>query len=166
MNTDCWRRVLAGADLKAGSLTKVAVEGKEVLLARLEDGAVAAACPVCPHRGEDLSGGLVYLGAIDCPWHHYLYDLRTGDNRYPRNVFPADKAVRPGAAAALPGQGGGRLDLGRPAGGAEVTRTQRGVEEHRKGDAVIDVGRRCALGCRCGSNRNPMRSSSAASRPT
>lgn len=89
----CWRRVLAGADLKAGSLTKVAVEGTEVLLARLEDGAVAAACPVCPHRGEDLSGGLVYLGAIDCPWHHYLYDLRTGDNRYPRNVFPADKAA-------------------------------------------------------------------------
>ena len=71
----------------------MAVEGKEVLLARLDDGAVAAACPVCPHRGEDLSGGLVYLGAIDCPWHHYLYDLRTGDNRYPRNVFPADKAA-------------------------------------------------------------------------
>jgi len=93
VNTGCWRRVLAAADLKAGSLTKVAVEGKEVLLARLEDGTVAAACPVCPHRGEDLSGGLVYLGAIDCPWHHYLYDLRTGDNRYPRNVFPADKAV-------------------------------------------------------------------------
>ena len=88
-----WRRALAGADLKPGALAKVVVEGTEVLLARLEDGAVSAACPVCPHRGEDLSGGLVYMGAIDCPWHHYLYDLRTGDNRYPRNVFPADKAA-------------------------------------------------------------------------
>jgi nitrite reductase/ring-hydroxylating ferredoxin subunit len=54
---------------------------------------VAAATTVCPHRGEDLSGGMLYLGAIDCPLHHYLYDLRTGENRYPRNVYPAAKAA-------------------------------------------------------------------------
>jgi nitrite reductase/ring-hydroxylating ferredoxin subunit len=36
---------------------------------------------------------MVYMGAIDCPLHHYLYDLRTGANRYPRNVFPADLAA-------------------------------------------------------------------------
>jgi len=89
-----WQRVLAGADLKPGSLAKVVVGGREVLLARLEDGTVSAASPVCPHRGEDLSGGMVYMGAIDCPLHHYLYDLRTGKNRYPRNVFPADLAAR------------------------------------------------------------------------
>ena len=33
------------------------------------------------------------MGAIDCPLYHYLYDLRTGANRYPRNVFPADLAA-------------------------------------------------------------------------
>ena len=86
-----WRRVLAGGDLKAGSLTKVLVDGRRVLLARVEDGALTAASVVCPHRGEDLSGGHVYMGAVDCPWHHYLYDLRTGENRYPRCVFPDDK---------------------------------------------------------------------------
>jgi nitrite reductase/ring-hydroxylating ferredoxin subunit len=69
------------------------VAGQEVLLARLDDGTVSAASNVCPHRGEDLSGGMLYFGAVDCPWHHYLYDLRTGDNRYPRNVFPPDKAA-------------------------------------------------------------------------
>lgn len=89
-----WYQALASDALRPGGLAKVVVAGKPVLLARLEDGSVAASSPVCPHRGEDLSGGMVYMGAIDCPLHHYLYDLRTGENRYPRNVFPADVAAR------------------------------------------------------------------------
>ena len=89
-----WERVLLGETLGPGALAKVCVAGRPVLLARLEDGTVAAASAVCPHRGEDLSGGRVYFGAIDCPWHHYLYDLRTGTNRYPHDVFPADLAAR------------------------------------------------------------------------
>jgi 3-phenylpropionate/trans-cinnamate dioxygenase ferredoxin subunit len=88
-----WQRALDSAALQPGSLAKVVIAGREVLLARLKDGTVTAASPVCPHRGEDLSGGMVYMGAIDCPLHHYLYDLRTGENRYPRNVFPADLAA-------------------------------------------------------------------------
>jgi nitrite reductase/ring-hydroxylating ferredoxin subunit len=75
-------------------LAKVEVEGHPVLLARLEDGTVAAAAAVCPHRGEDLSEGRLYMGAIDCPLHHYLYDLRSGVNRYPRDVYPADLAAQ------------------------------------------------------------------------
>ena len=89
-----WERVLSSAALGPGALAKVFLAGQPVLLARLEDGTVAAAPAICPHRGEDLSGGRLYLGAIDCPLHHYLYDLRTGVNRYPRNVFPADLAAR------------------------------------------------------------------------
>jgi 3-phenylpropionate/trans-cinnamate dioxygenase ferredoxin component len=85
-----WHQVLRSEALKTGTLAKVIVESKAVLLARLEDGTPAAASTVCPHRGEDLSGGMVYMGAVDCPLHHYLYDLRTGENRYPRNVYPAD----------------------------------------------------------------------------
>jgi nitrite reductase/ring-hydroxylating ferredoxin subunit len=88
-----WHRTLAAADLRPGSLTRTVVAGRAVLLARLEDGSLAAASPVCPHRGEDLSGGTVYMGAVDCPLHHYLYDLRSGENRYPRDVFPADRAA-------------------------------------------------------------------------
>jgi 3-phenylpropionate/trans-cinnamate dioxygenase ferredoxin component len=89
-----WHAVLPSDALRPGGLAKVLVAGEPVLVARLEDGTVAAAAPVCPHRGEDLSEGRVYMGAIDCPVHHYLYDLRTGVNRYPRDVFPADLAAR------------------------------------------------------------------------
>src|SRR5262245_30646071 len=88
-----WYRVLAGDQLRPGGLAKVVVAGAPVLLARLADGTVAAASAVCPHRGEDLSAGGLYFGAIDCPLHHYTYDLRTGANVYPRNVFPADLAA-------------------------------------------------------------------------
>jgi 3-phenylpropionate/trans-cinnamate dioxygenase ferredoxin component len=90
LTPDSWHKVLPSDALPLGALAKVFVAGEPVLLARLEDGTVAAASAVCPHRGEDLSGGMLYMGAIDCPLHHYLYDLRTGVNRYPRNVFPAD----------------------------------------------------------------------------
>jgi 3-phenylpropionate/trans-cinnamate dioxygenase ferredoxin subunit len=88
-----WHRAIPGESLRVGGLAKVHVEGAPVVVARLDDGTVAAASAVCPHRGEDLSEGMLYLGAIDCPLHHYLYDLRTGDNLYPRNVFPADLAA-------------------------------------------------------------------------
>jgi 3-phenylpropionate/trans-cinnamate dioxygenase ferredoxin component len=89
-----WEQALPSAALRPGALAKVTVAGRFVLLARLEDGTMAAASSVCPHQAEDLSEGRVYMGAIDCPVHHYLYDLRTGVNRYPREVFPAEMAAR------------------------------------------------------------------------
>src|SRR5207248_17666 len=70
LTPDSWFRAVPSASLPVGALAKVVVEGKPVLLARLEDGTVAAASAVCPHRGEDLSGGRLYFGAIDCPLHH------------------------------------------------------------------------------------------------
>lgn len=88
----CWYKVLPTAELKRRMLRKVRVAGSFVLLARLEDGTLTAASVVCPHEAADLSKGRVYMGAIDCSRHHYLYDLRTGRNRYPHDVFPADLA--------------------------------------------------------------------------
>lgn len=92
--TSSRRRVLPSDELPAGSLRKVEFGGEAVLLSRLEDGTVAAASAVCPHQAADLSEGRLYMGAIDCPLHHYLYDLRTGENRYPKDVFPADLAAK------------------------------------------------------------------------
>ena len=95
----CWYKVLPTAQLKRTMLRKVRVADSFVLLARLEDGTLSAASVVCPHEAADLSKGRVYMGAIDCSRHHYLYDLRTGRNRYPHDVYPADLAA---SLAALP----------------------------------------------------------------
>jgi nitrite reductase/ring-hydroxylating ferredoxin subunit len=89
-----WHQALPSAALPPGKLSKVWIEGEKVLLARLDDGTLAAAVSTCPHQGADLTEGMLYMDAIDCPLHHYLYDLRTGENRYPRNVFPAHLAAR------------------------------------------------------------------------
>jgi 3-phenylpropionate/trans-cinnamate dioxygenase ferredoxin subunit len=89
-----WHKVLSSAALAPGKLAKVWVAGRAVLLARLDDGTVTASSAICPHKGADLSEGMLYFDAIDCPLHHYVYDLRTGENRYPRNVFPADLTVQ------------------------------------------------------------------------
>lgn len=89
-----WHKAMPGANLAPGRLARVDVGGVPILLARLEDGTVTAASSVCPHKAADLSEGLLYFGAVDCPLHHYVYDLRTGENRYPKNVFPADLAAR------------------------------------------------------------------------
>ena len=87
-----WQRTIRAETLRRGTLHKARLSGKMVLLARLEDGTLAASSVVCPHEEADLSQGKLYMGAVDCPRHHYLYDLRTGVNRYPLGVFPADLA--------------------------------------------------------------------------
>ena len=88
-----WHKVIPAAELEPRALRKVSVAGRVVLLARSENGFLQATSAVCPHQAADLSKGNVYMGAIECPRHRYLYDLRTGQNRYPREVFPADLAA-------------------------------------------------------------------------
>jgi nitrite reductase/ring-hydroxylating ferredoxin subunit len=88
-----WEKVLPSADIPHGRPIAGFIGDRKILIARREDGRVVASSAVCPHEGADLTdGGTIYMGAIDCPWHHYLYDLATGENRYPKNVFPADLA--------------------------------------------------------------------------
>ena len=88
-----WHKVLKSEALPPGRLAGAVIAGKKVLLARLDDGTLAAASATCPHQGTDLTEGMLYFDGIDCPLHHYVYDLRTGENRYPRNVFPAHLAA-------------------------------------------------------------------------
>jgi 3-phenylpropionate/trans-cinnamate dioxygenase ferredoxin component len=55
---------------------------------------------ICPHKGHSLDGAVLWDDLIDCPWHHFQYDIRTGENYFPRNVYPEDvpeleKQLRP-----------------------------------------------------------------------
>lgn len=49
---------------------------------------------LCPHQHLPLIGGQVWEGVLDCPWHHVQYDLRTGENLYPRRVYPLEVLPR------------------------------------------------------------------------
>jgi nitrite reductase/ring-hydroxylating ferredoxin subunit len=72
------------------------MEGGRTLVARLRSGEVYAASPACPHEGAPLAEGAVRQGAVDCPRHHYLFDLKTGENLYPAPIYPEWKRQQVG----------------------------------------------------------------------
>jgi nitrite reductase/ring-hydroxylating ferredoxin subunit len=73
-------------------LCRVQVAGQSVLLGRTAAGDAVAVEPICPHQHRPMDGGNVYGDEIDCPHHHYTYDAHTGQNHYPRRVFPRARA--------------------------------------------------------------------------
>ncbi|MFC1892875.1 Rieske (2Fe-2S) protein [Chloroflexota bacterium] len=64
-------------ELGDGSLKKVLVSGKEILLARLGD-SYYAADNRCPHLGGDLAQGKLEGTVVTCPRHGSQFDLSDG----------------------------------------------------------------------------------------
>ena len=58
----------------------VRIGNKRICLSRLHDGFFALDDD-CPHQGASMAmGNCKANGIIECPWHHYLFDIRTGKN--------------------------------------------------------------------------------------
>ena len=55
----------------------VKVDSLEVLLIQ-DSGELYIVQSRCPHRGQHLEAGPVAAGKIQCPWHHFVFDLVTG----------------------------------------------------------------------------------------
>ena len=62
---------------------------KTVVLAN-RAGQMYALQGICPHRNNPLEGAILWDHLLDCPWHHFQYDVRNGENHFRRNVYPAD----------------------------------------------------------------------------
>ena len=60
------------------------------LLVANVDGEIFVLAGLCPHRNNPLDGATLIDYFVDCPWHHFQYDVRTGENHFPRNVYPED----------------------------------------------------------------------------
>ena len=74
--------------------------GSKPIVVANRDGRFFALGGICPHRDNPLDGAQLWGHLIDCPWHHFLYDIRSGENYFPRNVYPEDypelqKQLRP-----------------------------------------------------------------------
>lgn len=74
-----------------GTMLDVEIRGQRLLLVNAEQ-AFYLFNARCPHRDGPLEEGKLYDNGcvIECPWHYYRYDVRTGKNLYPRNVYPKD----------------------------------------------------------------------------
>lgn len=87
-----FERVARSEDVRGPHFLRVDVGGRPVLLSRLADGTPVAFDRICPHEGNPMDDGVLWDNEIDCPHHHYTYDSHTGENRFPRRVFPAAEA--------------------------------------------------------------------------
>ena len=54
------------------------VDGISLRIMALEDGEIVAHSTVCPHWRGPLDACLPQVGILQCPWHGYRFDLRTG----------------------------------------------------------------------------------------
>jgi 3-phenylpropionate/trans-cinnamate dioxygenase ferredoxin subunit len=64
-------------DLANGTMRKVNVHGREILLARA-GGRYYAADTLCPHLAADLSQGTLRGTILTCPMHRSRFDLTDG----------------------------------------------------------------------------------------
>jgi nitrite reductase/ring-hydroxylating ferredoxin subunit len=71
-------RVARLDELEAGQLKLVEADGTPVVLARVGD-AVFACHDECTHQGGPLSEGRLSGARIACPWHGWMYDVRSGE---------------------------------------------------------------------------------------
>ncbi|MET0694769.1 MAG: Rieske (2Fe-2S) protein [Propionibacteriaceae bacterium] len=55
-----------------------AVDGDQIAVFRLRDGAVHAVSAVCPHRGGPLADGQIDGQIVLCPLHMNAFELSTG----------------------------------------------------------------------------------------
>ena len=84
-----WVRVARVEDVPPGEVRSASAEGRRLALVNL-DGRFYALDAVCPHQGGPLDQGLIWRGALECPWHRFCFDPATGRNVYPSNVYPND----------------------------------------------------------------------------
>lgn len=65
-------------ELPAGQLKSVEVNGTSVVLARVGD-QVYAFEATCTHQGGPLGEGKLSGTRLTCPWHGWMFDVRTGE---------------------------------------------------------------------------------------
>ncbi|HVU14743.1 MAG TPA: Rieske 2Fe-2S domain-containing protein, partial [Phototrophicaceae bacterium] len=66
----------ADSFLHNGEMTRLELEGKPVVVTRVEDRYYAFGGN-CPHYGAPLDKGVLRDHTLMCPWHHACFDVRT-----------------------------------------------------------------------------------------
>src|SRR5262245_4228626 len=82
-----FRDAAALGELRIGEMKGVVLEGRPVLLVRLDDG-VRAYADRCSHQGVRLSEGRLAGHLLTCHAHEWTYDVATG-----RGINPARCAL-------------------------------------------------------------------------
>ena len=84
-----FQKVALVNEVPAGRTKFVCAGNTPVILANWE-GRIYALHGICPHQNNPLDGAVLWDNLIDCPFHHFQYDIQTGGNVFPQNVYPKD----------------------------------------------------------------------------
>lgn len=76
------RRVASLDEVPAGQPKVVELDGVRIVLVRVGD-AVYACGDACTHRGGPLGEGKLNGTRLACPWHGWMFDVRTGQCVFP-----------------------------------------------------------------------------------
>lgn len=74
-----WKHVLDSDALEEGQSAEILHAGNVIAIFRHE-GALYAIDGICMHQGGPLARGKLANGTVQCPWHGWMYELRTGNN--------------------------------------------------------------------------------------
>ena len=78
LTTEAGFRAAGPANLAMGTAERRQVEGRDVIVARGQDGAYYAVAALCSHAALPLEGGRVRGTSIVCPHHGARFCLKTG----------------------------------------------------------------------------------------
>ncbi len=70
-------RVASTTDIPEGTGKSIRIEGQEIAVFNL-DGEFHAIHDVCPHMGGPLGEGTLEGEHVACPWHGWLFCVKTG----------------------------------------------------------------------------------------
>lgn len=70
--------VATAGDWQEGEMKLVEVEGKKILLSKVQ-GLFYATAAKCTHYGGPLADGVLCGYRLTCPWHHAVFDVRGGE---------------------------------------------------------------------------------------
>lgn len=73
-----WHRVCAVGDVQIDDLCGVEVDGRRLVVVRLDDGHHALDA-ICTHGKADLAEGFVIDGELECPKHNGRFAVTTGE---------------------------------------------------------------------------------------
>ncbi len=71
-------RVASATEISQGTMKKVNVNGKDVLVVNA-NGKFFALNNICPHQGGSLADGTLTDGVVSCPKHGAQFDVKTGE---------------------------------------------------------------------------------------
>jgi nitrite reductase/ring-hydroxylating ferredoxin subunit len=93
-----WKELGAVEEIPVGQMRKYDVEGREITVARLDQG-IYAFDDRCPHMNAPLHQGKIETDCVICPLHRTRFELSTGE-RMSDPKIPLPKALKVGAMMA------------------------------------------------------------------